>query len=80
VARATLGTGFFEPIDLGTASADLDSSADTVTPSFRISVNKPSQVGMIAELRASSSAKGKGNSASTSADVQGVTFSYQKIG
>ena len=43
-------------------------------------MTKPSQIGMIAELRANSSARGSGNSAATSADAQGVAFSYQKIG
>lgn len=80
VGTATLATAYFETIVLGTGTADLTGTAQTVSVSFQISVQNDSQVGVQAELQSSASAKGRQSAASTAADTTGVTFSIQKTG
>ncbi len=78
--EATLATGLFDPVVLGGAQADLTSTARSTTVTFQFTLNKDSSFNVQAEIEATSTAKGKNNTASTSASSDAVTFSVQKTG
>lgn len=78
--EATLATGLFDPVVLGGTQADLTGTARSTTLTFQFTLTKDSSFNVQAEIRATSTATGKDNTASTSASSDAVTFSVQKTG
>lgn len=72
--------GFGESVVVGVGDAELTATASTVVVRYEVQIPADGGLSVSAELQALSSAKGKGNSAST-ASLAGATFyTFTKIG
>lgn len=72
--------GFGESVPVGVEDAELPSAPGTVTLRYEVHIPGPGQLSISAEVQALSSAKGKGNAASTGSDAEATFITFTKIG